>query len=426
MASSDQAGQPSILTGVFARPFAEQVAFFRNKIGNLVPTARWDDLKRSAHDTGFMVAGAAKADLLADLAAAVDRAVTEGKSIETFRKDFRSIVQQRGWHGWTGEGSPKMEAWRTRIIYATNANTSYAAGRYAQLQAFDFWIYRHSDAVAHPRPQHLSWNGLTLPKDHPFWKTHYPPNGWGCHCYVVGTRSAAGAKRLGGDPNAALPDGWDAIDPKTGTPVGVDKGWDYAPGASVAHTVQAMAQKTVQWQYTLAKAYMQSVPETVRDALATSYRSLPSVADDARRYAEAALAGRKVDEYRTLGLLTTAQSEQISQLTNSDTVTSKAFDWAFDASTVRKVFKDHGDDAAEAKQGQSGVTTDDYALLPQIISNPDKIEDAGKSDVGRPIVRVIKRIGDVTYVLAVEVRSGRKMLALQSMWKVGRPPSLRP
>jgi len=418
--------QPSSISGAFNRPFAEQVAFFRNKLGNLVPTARWDDLKRSGHDTGFMVAGAAKADLLADLASAVERVVTEGKSIEAFRKDFRAIVQQRGWHGWTGEGSPKMEAWRTRIIYTTNANTAYAAGRHAQLQAFAFWIYRHSDAVNHPRPQHVSWNGLTLPKDHPFWKTHYPPNGWGCHCYVVGTRSASGAKRLGGDPNAALPDGWDAIDPKTGTPVGIDKGWDYAPGASVAHTVQAMAQKTVQWPYTLAKAYMQTVPESVRDALATSYRALPSVADDARRYAQAVLDGRKVDEYRTLGLLTTAQSAQISQITNSEAVTSKAFDWAFDASTVRKVLKDHGDDAAEAKQGQSGVTTDDYALIPQIISDPDKIEDAGKSDVGRPIVRVIKRIGDVTYVLAVEVRSGRQMLALQSMWKVGRPPSLRP
>ena len=183
-----------------------------------------------------------------------------------------------------------------------------------------------------------------------------------------------------------------------------------------------MAQKTVQLPYTLAKAYMQNVPEPVRDALATSYRALPSVADDARRYAQAVLDGRKVDEYRTLGLLTAAQSEQIAQLTQNDAVVSKAYDWAFDAYTVRKVLKDHGDDAAEAKQGQTGVTIDDYALLPQIISNPDKIEEAGKSDVGRPIVRVIKHIDGVTYVLAVEVRSGRQMLALQSMWKVGRPP----
>ncbi len=171
---------------------------------------------------------------------------------------------------------------------------------------------------------------------------------------------------------------------------------------------------------------MQNVPESVRDALATSYRALPSVADDARRYAQAVLSGRKVDEYRTLGLLTKDQATIIALITISDAVSLNSYDWAFDASTVRKVLKDHGDDAAEAKQGQSGVSADDYSLLPKIISDPDKIEDAGKSDVGRPIVRVIKRIGDVTYVLAMEVRSGRKMLALQSMWKLGRPPSLRP
>src|SRR5690606_4082132 len=111
----------------------EQVAFFRQKLGRLVPTRRWDDILRDAHDTAFMVAGAEKADLLADLAAAVDRAVTEGVGLETFRRDFRSIVATRGWHGWTGEGTKAGEAWRSRVIYRTNAATSYAAGRMAQL-----------------------------------------------------------------------------------------------------------------------------------------------------------------------------------------------------------------------------------------------------------------------------------------------------
>ena len=53
------------------RPFAEQVAFFRGKLGNLVPTATWRDLWKSQHDRAFMVAGAAKADLLADLESAL-------------------------------------------------------------------------------------------------------------------------------------------------------------------------------------------------------------------------------------------------------------------------------------------------------------------------------------------------------------------
>lgn len=406
--------QPSSISGVFNRPFAEQVAFFRNKLGNLVPTARWDDLNRSGHDTGFMVAGAAKADLLADLAAAVNRAVTEGKSIEAFRKDFRSIVEQRGWHGWTGEGSPKMEAWRTRIIYTTNANTAYAAGRYAQLQAFDYWIYRHSDAVNHPRPQHVSWNGLTLPKDHPFWQTHYPPNGWGCHCYVVGSRSAGGAKRLGGDPNKTLPDGWDAIDPKTGAPVGIDKGWDYAPGASVANTVQAMAQKTVQWPYTLAKAYMQNVPESVRDALATSYRSLPSVADDARRYAQAVLDGRKVDEYRTLGLLT---SQDVQTALSQINVDLAGYDFALDAYGIKHVQSEHGNPSVESRRGQQAVSTNEYAELPLLLNSADMVESAGKSwRTGHPLIQYRKIINGQEWIAVFELRKGRKMLVLESFY----------
>ena len=48
------------------------------------------------------------------------------------------------------------------------------------------------------------------------------------------------------------------------------------------------------------------------------------------------------------------------------------------------------------------------------------------SGVGRHVVRVIKRMGQLEYWAVFEVRSGRQMLALQSMWNRGRPPTLRP
>jgi hypothetical protein len=109
--------------------------FFRRKLGNLGSDrlrAREPGMGRllgAAHDDAFMVAGATKADLLTDLAAAVDKAIAEGRGIEDFRKDFRAIVAKNGWTGWTGEGSVKGEAWRVGVIYRTNAYTSYAAGR---------------------------------------------------------------------------------------------------------------------------------------------------------------------------------------------------------------------------------------------------------------------------------------------------------
>lgn len=410
--------QPSVISGVFRLPFKEQVAFFRNKLGNLVPTTRWDDMRRGEHDIGFMVAGATKADLLADLAAAVDRTLSEGKSIDAFRKDFKDIVQRRGWHGWTGEGTKKGEAWRTRVIYQTNMATSYAAGRKAQLQdgGFDLWVYKHGDS-RNPRPQHLAWDGLTLAPDHPFWRTHYAPNAFGCSCYVVGARSDKGAQRLGGTPDKTLPDGWDTINPKTGAPAGVGKNWDYAPGDRVSDMVRTMAEKTRHWDYELAKAYMQDVPASVRDRLAQSYRALPSVADDTRRYARRVLQGAETTAhtppYSTLGLLTEADAATVKALKDTDVT---GFDFALDASSVNHINKRHGDDKAQRKHGQRGVTPDDYAYLPDILNAPDNIEDIGENDAGLGLLRYEKDINGEEYRAVFSVRKGRKTLALTTLY----------
>lgn len=253
------------LAAVFRKPFAEQVAALRLRLGDLVPTARWDDIEKSAHDRAFMVAGAMKADLLADMAGAVDKSIASGTSLEEFRADFRNIVAKHGWHGWTGEGTKKGEAWRTRVIYKTNAATTYAAGRMAQLAEgkFDFWVYRHGGSLE-PRIQHLGWDGLILPPDHPFWQTHAPPNGWGCSCYIIGARSIAGAKRVGGNPDIKLPPDWQKLNPRTGAPEGIDRGWDYAPGASVTDIVSALAPKLNMLPESpsidLIQSWLQSVP----------------------------------------------------------------------------------------------------------------------------------------------------------------------
>lgn len=415
--------QPSVVSGALVRPFNEQVAFFRRKLGNLVPTARWDDLQKSAHDQGFMVAGAVKADLLSDLAAAVERANTEGVSLDTFRKDFRAIVAKNGWTGWTGENSAAGQAWRTRIIYRTNTKTAYHAGRLAQLREgnFDLWVYRHNDSVAHPRPLHQSWNGITQPPNSPWWRTHYTPNGWGCECYAVGARTPAAARRVGGDPDKPLPEGWDTIDPKTGEPQGIDKGWGYMPGDSVSDTVRTMAAKTQQWDYTLAKAYMQDVPAAARDALAVSYRGLPSVADDARRYAQRVLAAPKQTDIgpHTLGLLTSGQAAEVGQLVGTDV---SLFDWAMDRSSVLHVDAKHGTDA-EVARGQAAVTAADYALLPQLLNAPDSVEGVGVARTTREkLIQLRKTMADGRTMVAVfGPRTGRRMMALQSMWMLKAP-----
>lgn len=217
----------------FNTPFAEQRDFFRAKLN--LPSARWDDIQKSAHDRGFIVAGAQSADLVQDFRNAVGKAIAEGKSLGWFQSQFDAIVQKHGWSGWTGEGSQAGRDWRSRVIYSTNMSTSYAAGRWQQLndpgllKFRPYWRYVHADGISHPRPLHVSWHGLVLPHDHPFWKTHFPPNGWYCHCRVT-TASEADYQAAKGSGRATPPGGWQDVDPKTGAAVGIDKGFDYAPG----------------------------------------------------------------------------------------------------------------------------------------------------------------------------------------------------
>lgn len=215
--------------------FEEQLQSLRIRLGNQVPTERWTDLWHAQHDRAFMVAGAAKADLLADLAGAVEGAIAGGQSIEWFRQQFDEIVAKHGW-AHTGERN-----WRTRVIYQTNMSTSYAAGRLAQLRDPElrrlkpYWMYNHNDSVLHPRPLHVAWDGLTLPADHPWFRTHYPPNGWGCQCYITAV-SAAEARRRGGRITDTPRD--DGTDPETGRPNGIDRGWDYMPGDTMTGDLQ--------------------------------------------------------------------------------------------------------------------------------------------------------------------------------------------
>ena len=225
-------------------PFREQIAFFLGKLN--VPTRAWTDIWRDAHDTSFMVAGAYKADLIADFREAVRKGIEDGTTIQTFRKDFDTIVAK---HGWSYKGA---RGWRTRVIYETNIRTSYQAGRYAQLtdpdllQSRPFWRYKHSDSVRFPRPQHLAWDDLVLRHDDPWWQAHFPPNGWGCKCTVY-AESDRTLRKLGKPgPDSAPPVEYETKtvgtrgpSPRTvSVPKGIDPGWDYAPGRTVAERVR--------------------------------------------------------------------------------------------------------------------------------------------------------------------------------------------
>ena len=262
--------------GKFNNPFDEQVKFLRDKLN--LPTAHYDDILKEAHDRAFVVAGAAKADLLNDLHNAVNKAAQEGKSIDWFKKEFESIVQKNGWEGWTGGDTLPGRDWRARVIYNTNLRASYAAGRYAQMKDPDllksrpYWKYVHDDAVLHPRPYHLKWDGTVLRHDDPWWNTHYAPQGYGCRCSIIPVR----AKEYKGDQ--APDEGTYTVKDRTGKthtiPNGVDYGWDYSPGASVMEQLKPFIDnKAASLPKPLGEAFksdVANIPTTIISPLVTS------------------------------------------------------------------------------------------------------------------------------------------------------------
>ncbi|OCG20034.1 hypothetical protein A9G22_01580 [Gilliamella sp. App2-1] len=215
-------------------PFKEQIEFFRRKAN--VPTNSYVDIYNNEHDYAFVVAGANRNALLNDFRAAIDKAISQGTTLEKFRKDFAEIVEK---HGWSYNGS---FSWRTRIIYETNLNSSYQAGRYQQLRdaKFPYLEYLHSDYVEHPRELHQSWDHLVLNFNDPWWNTHFPPNGYGCQCRVRG-RTKGDLKRMGKNrPDKAPTINWvdRVIGENSGNPrivrvpEGIDPSFEHIPGQS--------------------------------------------------------------------------------------------------------------------------------------------------------------------------------------------------
>jgi hypothetical protein len=213
-------------------PFAEQIDFFRQKVD--VSTAAWTDIYADEHDHAFMVAGA-RGEVLTDFRAAVDRFISEGRTLAEFRQEFDAIVARTGWAYNGGRN------WRSRVIYETNLRQSYNAGREAQMERTKatrpYGLYRHGGS-ADPRPEHLAWNGLVLPLDDPWWATHSPQNGWGCKCKKF-TLSERDVKRMGLQvAKQAPPIEWEervvgsrGPSPRTvRVPRGIEPGFEHRPG----------------------------------------------------------------------------------------------------------------------------------------------------------------------------------------------------
>jgi hypothetical protein len=182
----------------------EALDYIKNK--KLRPAFSYRDVWNEEHATNFTVAKAMQIDVLGDIKQAVEKAIEDGLPFEQFKTQITPTLQAKGWWGKkemvdpvTGEtvnaqlGSDR----RLKTIYDTNTRSAYQEGRWERSQesaAHPYLMYRVGPSQHH-RQEHLSWDGLVLPKDDPWWNSHYPPNGWGCKCWTM-AESEARKERL--------------------------------------------------------------------------------------------------------------------------------------------------------------------------------------------------------------------------------------
>jgi SPP1 gp7 family putative phage head morphogenesis protein len=271
-------------------PPEEALAYFRAKGFELPASFDWQEVWQEQHTAAFTVAKSAGFDILKDIHGAVEEALAEGLPYQAFRERLEPILQQKGWWGKSLETDPKTGETRTvqlgsprrlQIIYDVNIRMSQAAGRWAQIQRTKkARPYLRYTAVMdnRTRPQHRAWHGTIRPVSDDFWKTHYPPNGWRCRCYV---------QQLSGDDleefgyqvsPAPVIEGVPWRNPRTGetrrVPKGIDPGFGYNPGAAAIerHAARSWAEKMVDMPPTIAAAAKKASAHYAVPALAADFR----------------------------------------------------------------------------------------------------------------------------------------------------------
>ncbi|MBD8890908.1 phage minor head protein [Roseibium litorale] len=232
------------------KPAPEITAFFEGKA--LKPAFHYRDVLPEEHAFAFTVAKAVKTEVLTEIRDAVSTAIREGKTLKAFQQELEPALKTLGWWGRksmvdpkTGEtvsaqlGSPR----RLKTIYWANTRTARAAGLWERAQrtkrVLPYFIYRLGPSEHH-RPQHEARSGTILPVDDPVWDEWFPPNGWGCKCWIrqIGVEEA---DRLGGISEAPVIDYVEVLNKRTGktewVPEGIDPGWNSNPGRARARNL---------------------------------------------------------------------------------------------------------------------------------------------------------------------------------------------
>lgn len=254
------------------QPSPEVSAYMRQK--GLKPAFRYSEVWGQEHAYGFTVAKAVQAEVLTTLKEAVQYAIDKGVPYETWARDLKPELQRLGWWGQvdmadpaTGEvkarelGSPR----RLRVIYDANLRSARAAGQWERGQrtkaVLPFYLYQLGPSEKH-RPEHAAREGVIRPVDDALWQTWFPPNGWGCKCWVRQITRAEAERRGISAPVIIETMPWrrkrdDGSVEIVHVPVGIDPGWATNPGLTRSQTLMtSLGERLAQAGEPAARALM--------------------------------------------------------------------------------------------------------------------------------------------------------------------------
>ena len=229
----------------FDVPAKQALNYFKSK--GLKESFSYVDVFREEHSTAFTVAKMMDIDLLKDVHDSLYAAISEGLSFDEWKERIVPTLQANGWWGRqpvydpitkktivSELGSPH----RLEVIFRTNMQMSYSVGQWQQIveQSEDApWLMYDAVDDYRTRPEHRAWDNIVLRWDNPWWKTHYPPNGWLCRCGVI-QLSDMDLEVMGLSVSKAPQISYyNWQNPRTlkneKIPEGIDAGFDYNPGA---------------------------------------------------------------------------------------------------------------------------------------------------------------------------------------------------
>lgn len=145
-----------------------------------------------------------------------------------------------------------------------------------------------------------------------------------------------------------------------------------------------------------------------------------STFQDAVDFVRRALSDKTNVDRAYLGKVPASTAQMVMQETG---VNIEGYNAVLPSDNVRHIIKNHGDPLIEQARGQSVVSGEDIAAIPEILANPDRVYVSDKADTrNRPVLVFEKQIGD-NFVTMQAVSDGTHSIQTDTLYKQKRKSS---